>query len=97
MNMKKMIFSATLLAIAGSAAASDAFPFGPEASFKSVKTRAQVVQEVLQARAQHTLPSSLEVNFPQTVASTTTRTREEVKIEATKAAQHHQFDPDYAG
>lgn len=92
-----MIFSVALVAIAGSAAASDAYPFAPEASFKSVKTRAQVVEEVLQARAQHALPSSLEGNFPQTAARTTTRTREDVKIEATKAAQHHQFDPDYAG
>jgi hypothetical protein len=97
MNMKKMIFGATLLALTGAAFAGDADPFPKEREFISTKTRAEVTAEVLQARAQYTLPMSVEINYPPQIDAAVTRSRDEVKSEAILANKHHDVNPDYVG
>jgi hypothetical protein len=97
MNMNKMIFGATLLALAGAASANDAYPFPKESAFTSTKTRAEVTAEVTQARAQHTLPTSVEANYPPQIEVVTQRSREAVKTEAIQANHRHGFNPDYTG
>ena len=97
MNTTKAIFGAVLITFAGVAAANDLYPAPEQDNFKSTKTRAEVSAEVLQARAQHTLQASLEVNYPAQINAATTRTREEVRNEAIQATKHHDNNPDYAG
>ena len=97
MKLTKMIFGASLITLAGAALANDIYPFPELDAFKSTKTRAEVSAEVTQARAQHALTSSLEVNYPPQAEVTATRSRQEVKNEALQAAKHHGAMPDYAG
>lgn len=97
MNAKKMMIAAAVFAAAGSAYATTDITgnFEDFTNVPSTKTRAEVIAELKQAKAQGQVASTEWVE-PSTLATKSTRTREEVRAEAIQYAKtHHKINPDY--
>jgi hypothetical protein len=74
MNAKKIVVSVVLFAAAGAALAETAYP--PETKFVSTKTRAEVIAELKQARAEGLITNGN--NYPIFKQPHTSLTREQV-------------------
>lgn len=94
MNVKQLIAAVTVLAAAGSVFAADVTPFAEQENFVSTKTRAEVVAELVQARANGELVAG-DTYAGNTSVTTSTRSRDEVRAEAIKAAKNQKLSADY--
>lgn len=63
----------------------------------STKTRAQVIAEMNEARAQGLLNNQLETDYPKASVQKSARTRAEVRAEAFQAAKNSPRSIDYSG
>ncbi len=84
MNIKKIAGGLLFLSIVGSAMAEQAYP--PETQFVSHKTRAEVIEELKQARANGEIINN--DMYPAEVAHTSTVSRQAV-VEELKQARRH--------
>lgn len=97
MNAKHLIAAVAVLASAGSVLAQDYVP--PDAGFSSTKTRAEVIAELHQARADGSLNYS-DHSYPVLKAETSRKTREQVQAELVQYRAQHPYgglDHDYSG
>jgi hypothetical protein len=82
MNVKHLVAAFTVFAATDSVFAQD---FGaPDANFVSTRTRADVIAEIAQARAEGTLDAR-DTNYPFIAKSTSQKTRAEVVTEIARA------------
>ena len=90
MNVKNLIAAVAVFAAAGSAFAQQSEFVAPDAGFKSSLTRAEVRQDLAQAASQGLVAQHLH-DGQDTVYAANTRTRQEVKAEAIKAASARHY------
>ena len=85
MNVKNLIAAVAVFAAAGSAFAQQTEFVAPDAVFKSTLTRAEVRQDLAQAASQGQI-AQRQHDGQDTVYAGNTRSRQEVRAEAIKAA-----------
>lgn len=89
MNAKHLIAAVAVLAATGSAIAQEYV--APDANFVSTKSRAEVVAELRQARADGSLDVS-EYGYPVVQASSTLKSRDEVRAELAAHLLNHPYE-----
>ena len=96
MNIKKVIATASLLALTGSVFANDLLPFSEADHFVSTKTRAEVKAEVMQAVRSGELVAHGDVTPAEQFAvnSKSVRSRAETRTEAADAARNQHGNAD---
>lgn len=89
------------MAIAGAASANDKWLGNRgdnwEAHVTSTKTRAQVIAELNEARAQGLVRNGQEYDYPRLPVAKSTRTRDEVRVEMIEAAKNGVRAIEYSG
>jgi hypothetical protein len=90
MNVKNLIAAVAVFAAAGSAFAQQSEFIAPDAGFKSSVTRAEVRQDLAGAASQG-LVAQHQHDGQDTVYAVNTRSRQEVKAEAIKAASARHY------
>lgn len=96
-----VLFATALLSVAGSSAFANDKWLGDrgdnwEEHITSTKTRAQVIAEMNEARAQGLLSTQIETDYPKQPALKSTRTREQVRAEAVEATKNPVRSIDYS-
>jgi hypothetical protein len=96
MNIKNLVAAVALVAAAGSVFAQEYVV--PDEGFVSTRTRAEVIAEIKQARADGTLEFN-EGNYPVAQAAESVKTREQVRAELVEYRRQHpaELDLQYLG